>query len=381
MPEVDEHKLNKLMAIWVEHEFWIQAGCPDPRNRQLQFPGYGILSNQDVRGYGLYRHALVPYFAEALGYPQVHESLLALIERARADHPTLFAEMLAEYENPDNRFRAQWGNLFGNIVRDGLTHSSLTDYQAKYEVELPLCFLAQLREIVTQDTLDVQLQRFRDRNGSLRKGVLVQYIIDGLGDFPGFLGAIERGYQVRLRNAVGHNTYDINNGVLSSLDHNYRITEEEFREIFRALQIVQNAIVWFLMSRESDLTNLKTKGILGVGWDIENRGESEFPTILVFQLAPLYMLDTECEWLTQATLSVGDEDLTTVLPDDYPITGEMTPDIMRIVDAARRRGRLKCVVIPMMPCVHTHEAFSLVDGEYCQSKEEHEVEVVAIVVT
>lgn len=381
MLEADEKKLNSVMALWAEHEFWIQAGCPDLHNHCVRFPGYSTLGSQDARGYGLYRNALVPYFAEALGYPRVHESLIALIECAEQRHPALVAEMLVQYEYPKDRFCAQWGNLFRNMFRDGMTHSSLADYQAKYEVDLPLCFLAHLREIVSDGTLDVQLQRFRDGNGRLRKGVIAKYLIDGLHDFPELQAAFEKGYKAKLRNAVGHNAYTLDDGVFSSHDRDYRITNQEFRDIFEAIQIVQNAIVWFLISQRSNHTNLATKGILGVGWNVESDLENDIPSILVFQLAPFYMLDESCAWLTQARVSVGDDGLTTILSDNYPIKGKLSPEVEEIVDVIRRRGVLNCVVIPVMPCIHSHDSFCLVDGEYCQSMDEQEVEVVAQVLS
>ena len=156
---VDQEKLTGLMALWIEHEFWIQAGCPESQRHWIVFPGYASIAEQDVRGYDAYRHSLVPYFAEAQGFRGIHDSLQKLVGDAEAKHPALFNELMAQYEDPDGRFRAQWGNLFCSIFNDGLSHRTLLDYQKKFEIELPLCFLAQLRELVTKGSFDKNLDR------------------------------------------------------------------------------------------------------------------------------------------------------------------------------------------------------------------------------
>ena len=84
MTDINKAKLDRLMQIWIEHEHWIQGGCKVPKDDRLNYPGYGFLSGQDVRAYDYYRHSMVQFFNESLGFSGVHESLLEFISDAKA---------------------------------------------------------------------------------------------------------------------------------------------------------------------------------------------------------------------------------------------------------------------------------------------------------
>ena len=378
---VDQEKLTGLMALWIEHEFWIQAGCPESQRHWIVFPGYASIAEQDVRGYDAYRHSLVPYFAEAQGFRGIHDSLQKLVGDAEAKHPALFNELMAQYEDPDGRFRAQWGNLFCSIFNDGLSHRTLLDYQKKFEIELPLCFLAQLRELVTKGSFDKNLDRFRDRAGSLKKGVIAQFIIDGLSSYSELHSIVASGYLPKLRNAVGHNAYVIENDVFRAIDNELTLTRLEFSQCFNALQTFQNAVIWYLRTQHTQFAGLNTKGVIALGWAESSEPGNRYSQLMVFQLAPFYNVDPACSWLRNISIAIDGNFLVTELSNSHPIRGEYVKELRGVLELIVASGRLQCFVIPIMPCLHKHTAFELLDGEYCEVLGRKEMLLQACVVT
>lgn len=377
---IETAKLNDLMTVWIEHERWIQAGCSEGQSHIVRFPGYLFLAEQDVRGYGMYRHALVPFFSEAYGFSGVHESLMSLINDAEKLAPDLFSRIMSLYEIPEERFRAQWGNLFGPISHNGLTHQTLLSYQQKFEVELPLFFLAQLREIVTKGTVDENLDRFRDKKGNLKKGVIIQYLIDGLSNYNELCAVVSEGYQPKLRNAIGHNSYVIEKRAFRTLDQGFRLTDDEFSHCFKALQVIQNATLWYLMSRNSWSSELKTKGIVAIGWAIISDSVEDYPQLIIYQLEPFYSLEPECGWLRRVTIRQEGNLLLTELSELHSMSGELFTGLEPVLERVDAGGKLRCTVVPVMPCLHEHEGIFLVDGEYCQVLEEKELVLPAQIV-
>ena len=381
MPQVDQSKFTALMGLWITHENWIQAGCPLSDPPQTAFPGYQVLSEQDIEGYALYRHALVPYFAAAFGFDSLHDSLTELFDDAESVDPGAFASLMAPYKNPDSRFRAQWGNLVEPVFHDGLDHQTLLGYQKKFEVELPLCLLAQVRELVSIGTFDPNLTRFRDNSGNLKKGVLAQYVIDGLRTYSGLHCALEKGYRPRLRNAVGHNTYEIVGDEFRALDSDFRISREEFSECLNALQVFQNAILWYLASAGLKREDLGTQGVVAIGWVPESVDDVGCQQLLVFQLEPFFELDSDCSWLSGITVSERDNEIATTLADSPAIRGGVFAQFPSIFEQVNSVGAVRCSVVPVMPCLHSHDVFALQDGEYCEVVDSRDLLVPLVRVT
>lgn len=321
----------------------------------------------------MYRHSLVPFFAEAYGFAGVHESLVSLVDDAEKLAPDLFSQFMSSYEVPEERFRAQWGNLFGQIVHNGLSHQTLMLYQRKFEAELPLFFLAQLREIVTNGTVDVHLDRFRDKKGNIKKGVIVNYLIDGLSNYKKLCAVVSEGYQPKLRNAIGHNSYVIEKRFFRALDQDFRLSGDEFSHCFSALQVIQNAVLWFLMSRNLWSSELSTKGVVAIGWAKISDSVEGYPQLLIYQLEPFYSFEPECGWLRRVSIRKNGDLLLTELSESHSMTGEIDAELEKVLERIDAGGRLRCTVVPVMPCLHKHEGIFLADGEYCQVLEENEL--------
>lgn len=366
MCDVDSQKLKLFLVVWLAHEYWIQGGCKDSDRPDQMVPGYNTLTSQDLRAYDLYRHTLVPYLAKSQGFAGLHDDLQRMVDDARMQHPVLLERLVNAFENPPDRFRVQWGNLFGNMFYDDLSHQTLQEYQRKFEVELPLCFLANLREIVSEGILDLDLNRFRDRVGNLKKGVVAQFIKDGLPNYPVLEAVANRAYHVKLRNAVSHNAYRLDAGEVRALDNSFVLSRSKFLSCFGALQVLQNAVVWLFMISQRDISSLESKGVLAIGWVCGGGGAETVPQVIIYQLAPFCHLDRSSAWFQNVLLEERDGRLVTRLGDSSINKGEITREMRGLIDRMREFGEVHCTIIPVMPCVHSHEGIDLAGGEFCQ---------------
>lgn len=368
--QVNKAKLDRLMMTWMEHERWIQEDDKRSQTHIIKFPGYGLLSGADLQAYDIYRHSMVPYFSKAEGFPNVHESLEELIHYAQAKDSKLFSALSNHYEDPSDKFLAQWGNVFGTVYYTGLTHEVLLEYQRRYEVDLPLCFLAHLRELVTRGSIEFSLDRFRDGNDSLKKGVIIQYIIDGLRSFPELQNATRLAYQPKLRNAIGHNAYTITKNRFRAFNNEYELSVEEFYNCFTALQVVQNTVLSYFLSRRTINSSLTTKGILAIGWGLAEKNKSNIPVLVVYQVEPFFRKDPTCEWLTFFAVAIEENTLRTNLANVYSTHGSCNNDLEEIIRMVELEGAVNCRVKPVMPCIHDHDTQMEIVEEFCPTGDE-----------
>lgn len=365
MTEIDFAKLRRLMVDWSEHEHWIQNGCRNATAHELCVPGYQVVARQGAEAYDLYRHSLVPYFATAHGFGGLHEDLATLVNEVKKKHPELTSWLLGDYLEPDAIFRAQWNNLFDAVSHEGLTHQSLLHYQRKFEIELPLCFLANVEELWRTGSFDPELSRFRNRSGKLKKGMVAQHIRDGFAAFPALRSAVALAYNAKLRNAIAHNAYAIDQTRISALDGTVALTESEFVVHLDALQALQNAVVWLFSSRFNEKPScFRSTGVLTIAWG--RIPGSAKPHLFIFQLAPFFNLTRQAQWLHKVVLQDVDGRLVTRLGNAPAIEGPIPDALRAMLRDIRRSGHLHCVLVPVMPCIHQHAPHVLQHGEFCQ---------------
>ncbi len=328
MAEIDRVKLQTLSLDWLEHERWIQNGCPDAGSHEIRVPGYSLVIKQGVEAYDWYRHSFVPYFAVARGFSGLHEDLTRLVATTKAKYSEAARQLLADYLGPDDNFRSGWGTfLIQPFMRD-LNNRSLTFYQRRFEIELPLRFLANMRELSSSGNFDPHLSRFRDRAGSLKKGSAAEYIKDGFKEYPVLSSVANLAFHQHLRNAVAHNAYTISQGGLRSLDGHLSMTKDAFVQHLEALQTLQNAVIWLFMSRfEEDRSALSSNGVLSIAWG--QSADTKKPCLSIFQLAPFYSLDVRLEWLDKIVLHRKGDRLITLLGRGPTIEGPIPSEAGR----------------------------------------------------
>lgn len=367
MTPIDTTKYMTLLLNWLHHEKWIQEGCGDSQSHELLVPGYDFVAKQSLEAYGYYRHAFVPFFAEAEGFNNLHVDLLKLVKDNNQSNNEGMNKFFSTYSGPKEEFRAQWNNLFDRFFHDGLTHETLGWYQRKYEVELPLKVLAHLCQVKERLEIDEHLTKHRDKRGNLIKGSLIEYVKRVTQhSYPALYLTVSQAYKSKLRNAIGHNSYTLTGGIFRALDGSIVLTKDEFAYTFKALHVLCNSTLW-LLSALGDHSELTIFGVLGIGW-LPRKGHSTIPTICIFQLQPFFQLDPHLRWLDSVSFKTSATEVFTTLGSSCaPVKGKTSPDLLSILETIKIARQVECVVQPVMPCIHEHEAYHLLNGEYCDS--------------
>lgn len=363
---IDRQKVNQLQLSWLKHEHWVQAGCPTDPPHELSVPGYVSVAGDAPEAYDYYRHSFVPFFADLEGFRGLFGDLTVLVSDLEQSFPEESAEMFDQFGTPDDTFKAQWGNLFDALSHDGLSHRTLQTYQRKFEIVLPLHFLTNAKQLLTEGTFDPQLNQFRNRTGQLTKGHLVSNLLSGFDDYPVLKDVLNQAYSTDLRNAIAHNSYVIEDNAVRSLDGKVELPGRSFLRSLNALQALQNGVLWLLMTRSDyDPGTLKAAGVVGVVWGwIEDH-----PHMSVLQLAPFFELHSGKLWFEEVELAEEGSELRTVLGDSQPTMGPVPDELEKLLEAARAIGRVHLEVVPVMPCVHDHTDFQGPHGEFCPTDE------------
>lgn len=366
-------KVHAFIEAWVLHEHWFQGGQPDVETYSWPVPGLKAVVQDGLDAYLAYRDYISAFVLFVEGYGDALDDLKRLAGDLRRRFPDEFGRLMTEVAGIDETFLAQWGNLFDDPYMPALTHAALSKYARKYEVEWTLRVLACMRELLTKRLYDESLVRFRDRDGRLRKGVLVDFIAQGLRSYPHLQQAFRDGYCPPLRNAIGHNSYVIDETGVRSLDGEYAESAERFFTRMRALGAVQNMLVWLWRTSRQSKAELAPKGVVALHWGRDTFEGAPISWLGVLQLATFRLHDPDALWLDHATVTVAGDHMDTQLGEARSHGGPI-PDQMRVVlDLMRDTGRILCEIIPVVPCLHPdaleHEVYELPSGRFCQLEE------------
>lgn len=354
--------------MWAEHEAWWQSGRP--RLEEYSWPVSGTLAmvQEGQEAYFAYRDYLVGFMLAADGFGDLLDDLRTMItdirERFQGEPDQLFATV----GKHDDAFRAQWNNLFGDVLWKGVSHASLAAYAQKYEVEWPLRILACLRGLLTQGSYDATLRQFRDQGGRLRKGVVVDSIAGGFTAYPAFRAALIQGYSAKLRNHIGHNDYVLDEVGLKAIDGSFAETHSDIWHRVQALTAIQNALVWLESTRAQDPLVLAPRGVLGIGW--MPLSDEAAPELLLLQLAAFRQFDSDADWLDLGVIDVTGDSITTRLGEAKAHGGSLNTPMRLVLDRVRALGGVLCHVTGVMPCLHDdgvdHEVYSMAEHRYCE---------------
>lgn len=365
MVEVDPEKVRSLQLKWIQFEHWWQQSRSDPDAAPRDFPGYTMISRHGSDAWSFYRDWLLVVFAELRGVGALYEEAVQLVDVCRSTNPAGFAEFVQAHSSVPADFHVQWNNLFYDTSWGELDHNTVNVYVRKYEVEWPLVFWAQLVEVGLGKPFDHTLERFRDRSGNLRKGGLAQHVKRSLSGYETLQKAWSHGYVPKLRNAIGHNRYSIDNGRFKALDSDIDENSAEFFSHLASLQEFQNCALWIVNRLSVDTSTLRAKGVVSGGWVIG--GRTDDPDLMLFQLQPFYYLDPQASWLSDIELRVEGAHLTTRYGGDFPIEGPIDPEMRPLLEQIRADGSLQCQVFAVMPCIHDgeHPTYEWPDGTFC----------------
>ena len=376
--DLDPLKIERLERDWAEQERWFQMDRSSPDEYAFPVLGSRQVAQEGEEAYYLYRDAFLPFLETIRGTDDVVRDLMNLYGALSVHYPTQIKELASDLFEFDDAFVTQWKNLFGDLTWPGLTHDSLGCYVRKYEVEWPLRCLACLVDLHTIGQFDAGLAAHRDRSGRLLKGHVISHVTERLSSYPALQNAVRTGYSSTLRNAIGHNDYEITADAIRSLDGNFAEGTEQVWSRVRLLQTVQNALLWLRHSVTRRVSqDLAMRGIMFVAWLPLTEGQ--LPRALVGQLAPFHQLDLQAAWLQDALLCFEDGKLMTQFGGARARAGQIVPDLLPVLAELQRTGRMVAELVPIMPCLHRadddHLAFTSPEGTYCEAGASVEREV------
>lgn len=365
-PTIDSEKFLDLSTKFALHEEWIQKGCPTDKRPEKPIPGYFALASQNGDAYGFYRRSLFPYLSEARGNQQFFREFSQIITECEEKYPEAMALFWQAHNMTSEKFLGQWDNLFERFESTKLTHQNCFKYQQRYEIEHTLIFLAQLRQICSKKGFDKTLDRFRDNQKKLRKGVVAKYIVDGFENYHKVKKLILTAYNPKLRNLIGHNNYKISGNQIDSLEEQYTVTGAEFWNSYISLQEVQNGILWLLSRPKTVNLELAKYGVVAVGFELEDPIANP-ASMRIFQIHPFRTIDPKANWLNRVTFSVKGGILSTNLNTVGNHSGEITESLTKFLKCVKHENQVNVKVIPIMPCIHKEcESFETNWGIYCQ---------------
>jgi tetratricopeptide (TPR) repeat protein len=206
------------------------------------------------------------------------------------------------------KLKSRWANFIESINenilnKESIKHSNLASYQYKYEIGEVLEVMAIVRKLITNNVLDLNLQVYRDREGKIKKGVLVDYICNGFNNYPILKSEFEKAYVPKLRNFIGHNNYKIVDNNIIDLDNsNFSMSSQEFYESSVSLINLQNTILWFfqMMTIESYVPSILDSGIIELMLFVNK--DNCILDVIAFQLWCFYDYDNNFEWVSNINI-------------------------------------------------------------------------------
>lgn len=354
--------------MWAEHEAWWQSGRPGLEEYSWPVPGTLAMVQEGQDAYFAYRDYLAAFVLAADGFAELLDDLRKMVADMRERFASEPDQLFATVGRHDDAFRAQWNNLFGGVLWEGVSHGSLAAYAQKYEVEWPLRILACMRGLLSAGRYDATLAQFRDQGGRLRKGVVVDYLAGGFKAYPAFRAALVRAYSAKLRNHIGHNDYVIDEVGLKAIDGSFAETRADVWGRVHALTAIQNALVWLESTRAQDPRALAPRGVLGLGWiPLSDDG---VPELLVLQLSAFRQFDPDAAWLDHGVIELDRDTMKTRLGEAKAHEGTLDAALRRVLDRVRALGGVRCHVTGVMPCLHDleddHEVFDVGGHRYCE---------------
>lgn len=348
---LDPIRVKRFRTSWALHERWFQNGRQNPEQYTWPVPGTRAAAFDGQVAYYVYRDATAEFVMRLDGFGAVLDALTALVADLSHTHGHALERLLEVAAPQDATFHRQWQNLFEvSNEWDGLSHADVSLYARKYEVEWPLCVLVHLKDLLANGRYDDSLARFRDRAGRLKKGQMVEYLKSWPPTSRAIGILVEEAFSPRLRNAIGHNGYELRDGRFRSLDGEVDEGADQVLKRMNSLTAIQNALVWLVARRTHPLSGLRASGVLAVGWGRETIGGA--PRLEVLQLAAFRARDIDAEWASRVDITVMAEHICTRIGDAPPVDGGLSAELRVLLRHAAERGSIAVDVVGVVPCLH-----------------------------
>lgn len=232
------------------------------------------------------------------------------------------------------------------VPNSNLNQSICFLYQQYYEIEILFLVLYSLIVLNESDTIGSALNNYKDRNGKLRKGVMIDNLKSKLRPYPLIHNLFETAYNSKIRNIIGHNNYKIVGDTIVSLDNDtITISKDEVFKAIYSMQSLNNYLLNYFSSKSITNENLQNAGILGMAFALEG----DRPVLSVFQLSCFYHLGA-FKWADIIIFNISKNQLETNFGFQTPMIGSYSKELEQIwFKLLREEKELRIYLTPIVP--------------------------------
>ncbi|RBA28163.1 hypothetical protein [Flavobacterium tibetense] len=257
------------------------------------------------------------------------------------------------------------------MTNSNLNHNTCFLYQQYYEIEILLCVFFSFLELNINEKIEIELANFKDRNGNLKKGVLINNIKSKLENYQLIYNLFETAFNSKIRNTIGHNNYKIINDKIVSLDGKISASNQEVFKSIYSLQTLNNFLLNYFSSKSICNKNLNNSGILGVAFDYDE----DLPVLLVCQLSCFYDFG-KFDWADKIFFTINNNQLETNIGFQSSMIGTFSKDLENSwFKLLSNNKKLKIYMLSIVPRNNEPEFINLDVGEFVIVEEREPIEL------
>ncbi|MCH7410679.1 hypothetical protein MM239_14825 [Belliella sp. DSM 111904] len=234
-------------------------------------------------------------------------------------------------------------------------------YQQYYEIEIIFLILYSFITLNDKDTIETDLNNFRDKNGNLRKGVLIDNLKSKLKPYPLTHKIFETAYNSKIRNIIGHNNYKIVGDTIESLEDNtIKLSKVEVFKSIYSIQSLNNYLLNYFSGKSIPNNDLQNAGILGMAFGLEG----ELPVLNIFQLSCFFHLG-DFQWADKIIFSIRNNELQADFGFQSPMIGPYFEELEQVwFNPLRENKKLRIYLTPIVPRDEEVDFITLDVGEF-----------------
>lgn len=227
-----------------------------------------------------------------------------------------------------------------------LNQSTCFLYQQYYEIEILCKVLYSFIVLNDSDKIETELNNFKDKNGKLRKGVLIDNLKSKLRSYPLTHKLFETAYNSKIRNVIGHNNYKIVGDIIVSLDDDtVTLSKEEVFKAIYSMESLNNYLLNYFSSKSILNENLQNEGILGMAFGLEENRS----VLSIFQLSCFYLLG-DFKWAEKIVFNISKSQLETNFGFQTPMIGPYSKELEQIwFSPLREEKEITIYLTPIAP--------------------------------
>lgn len=330
----------------LNYEHWISSDFKLDEPKILQRELYKLFSeNKDA--YSYYRNWLFTLLLNK----EERATLSQFYSILNLKNATTKHEQLIKYFSDNNSseiFRQKRLNVFQIALESpniALNHNVCNLYQQYYEIEALLLVLYSFITLNKKDVVETKLDKFRDKNGNLRNGVLIDNLKPKLKSYPLVHKLFESAYNSKVRNTIGHNNYRIDGDKIISLDGSIIVSKDEIFMAIYSIQTLNNYLLYYFSSKSIPTGKLQNEGILGIGltW------EGKLPVLNIYQLYCFYVLG-DFQLSDKVIFNINKKQVKTNFGFHVPMIGPFSKELYKKwFSPLKKENQLKVYLTPIVP--------------------------------